>query len=60
VDSPVRTNEEYAIQCYSLRTFERFLEYFGLVNVYRDEKDYFKAFEIEKSDLFGKFIACGL
>ncbi len=60
VDSPVRTMEEYAVACYSLRTFERFLEYFGLVNVYRDEKDYFKAVEIEKTDLFNKFIACGL
>ena len=60
VGSSVRTMEEYAFSCYSLRTFERFLEYFGLVTVYRDKKDYFKAVDIEKSDLFDKFIACSL
>ncbi len=52
--------EKIAWRCYSLRTFERFLAYFGLVKVHRDEKVYVGSVEIAKTDLFNKFIAVNL
>lgn len=57
VDLSFNTAKKDSRRCYSLRTFERFLEYFGLVKVHRDKEDYFKPVDVEKSELFDKFIA---
>jgi hypothetical protein len=59
-DTPYFSARDKAVHCYSFRTFDRFLEYFGLVKVHRDDEDYLKADEIEKSDLFDKFITVDL
>ncbi len=60
LNSSLGPAEKSAPRCYSLRTFERFLAYFGLVKVYRSEKDYCGAVEIKKTKLFNKFIAMNL
>lgn len=49
-----------AYRCYSLRTFERFMKYFGLVKVHRDEADCLKPIDVEKTPFFNKLIACKL
>ena len=59
-DSSYSSREENAYRCYSLRTFARFLEYFNLVKVFRDKKNYLNSDEIVKTDLFDKFISCSL
>lgn len=53
--NPYTTQEEDAFQCYSLRTFDRFLEYFGVIKIdcinrYNSEKF------ITKTKLFDKLI----
>lgn len=52
------TLERYAANCYSIRTFSRFLDYFGLVNINEqgfgvDMKRY-----IVKANLFDRLIKC--
>ncbi len=47
--------ESRAINCYSLRTFERFLDYFGLIEIYSEGKWEEKKF-ITKTELFDKLI----
>jgi hypothetical protein len=57
-----KTQIEEAKACYSIRTFDMFLYYFGLINVTKNDKVDFKKnriiFEkyITKTDLFDKFI----
>ncbi|MDA3926421.1 MAG: hypothetical protein PF904_17160 [Kiritimatiellae bacterium] len=56
VDLSFITAKKDSRRCYSRRTFERFLEYFGLVEVHRDKKDCLKPVDVEKTELFDKFI----
>ena len=49
------TVEEYAGSCYSVRTFERFLEYFGIIRIERGIKFIDKIF-IFKTELFDRLI----
>lgn len=51
------TLESYSARCYSLRTFERFLDYFGLI-IMEQEKGALSERYITKSDLFDKLIKC--
>lgn len=44
--------------CYSIRTFERFLDYFGLVHIEKENYFTFKNKYITKSELFDKLIKC--
>jgi len=53
--SEFNTRESQAIKCYSLRTFDRFLDYFGLIKIDSDEKSDSPKF-IRKTELFDKVI----
>jgi hypothetical protein len=50
--------ERYTSNCYSLRTFDRFLDYFGLVKIERDKRNHDSDKYILKTDLYDKFIKC--
>lgn len=50
------TLEKRAHNCYSLRTFDRFLNYFGLIKIERDENKWTFDTHITKTDLFDKLI----
>ena len=50
------TVEEYTSNCYSLRTFERFLCYFGLVEIEKQGKMFDIKTFITKTELFDKLI----
>ena len=53
--SQFQSIEQMAANCYSLRTFERFLDYFGIIKIYSGEKwDSDKS--IVKTELFEKLI----
>ena len=46
-----------AYRCYSVRTFERFLKYFGIIKIH-PEDSWAGDFYVMKTDLFDKFIQC--
>ncbi len=52
------TKAEYAAQCYSLRTFDRFLRFFGLVDIHSDGESFPADSLVSKTDLFDKLIKC--
>ena len=54
-DVGYRTMEESARSCYSLRTFDRFLDYFGLIKIDTEKKWDAEKF-IMKTELFDKLI----
>lgn len=51
-----RTAEQYAGNCYSIRTFDRFLKYFGLVEIEKQDKIPDRKKLIRKTELFDKLI----
>ncbi|MCR9228362.1 MAG: hypothetical protein NXH90_13165 [Flavobacteriaceae bacterium] len=54
--SDFSTPAERASSCYSLRTFDRFLDYFGLVQMETDREKRKSAKYITKTDIFDKLI----
>lgn len=50
------TAEQYAGNCYSIRTFERFMSYFGLVEIEKQGKMLDRKNFIVKTELFDKLI----
>lgn len=52
------TLESYSTDCYSIRTFDRFLDYFGLINIENEGKGFNLKKYITKTDLFDKLIKC--
>lgn len=50
--------KRYLDRCYSIRTFERFLDYFGLIDIDKQEKEHDSIIYIKKSDLYDKLIKC--
>ncbi len=52
------TPETDASHCYSLRTFDRFLDYFGLIKIKRDNKKWDADKYIIKTEIFDKLIFC--
>jgi hypothetical protein len=50
------TLENYASRCYSIRFFDRFLEYFGLIRIEEDKKGLDSIKIITKTELFDKLI----
>jgi hypothetical protein len=52
------TLERYSTNCYSVRTFDRFLDYFGLVNMDEQGKGLDSKTYITKTDLFDRLIEC--
>jgi len=58
LESPYESVEKTAEQCYLLRTFERFLCYFGLTSIEKENNFENRTIYITKTDLFDKFIKC--
>lgn len=52
------TLERYSTKCYSIRTFERFLDYFGLVTIEEEKKGFDSIRYITKTDLYDRLIKC--
>jgi len=52
------TLERYTARCYSIRTFDRFLDYFGLVNIEEQGKWLDSITYITKTDLYDELIQC--
>ena len=48
------TLERYSSRCYSLRTFERFLDYFGLVRIEEEGKGLDSIHFVKKTELFDR------
>lgn len=48
--------EEYAARCYSIRTFDRFWDYFGLIKIEKEGKWLDGTTYIIKTDLFDKLV----
>ena len=48
--------EKHSINCYSLRTFDRFLNYFGLIKITMANKSWDADKNISKTELFDKLI----
>ena len=53
--SRYRSNEEQAARCYALRTFERFLDYFGIIKI-EPGPEWNSPKSIEKTELYDKLI----
>jgi hypothetical protein len=49
---------KYAARCYSIRIFERFLDYFGLIRIENEGECLDKTTYITKTDLFDKLVKC--
>ena len=52
------TLESYSTGCYSIRTFERFLNYFGLINIYEEGTGFDLIKYITKTDIYDNIITC--
>lgn len=52
------TLDRYSTNCYSIRTFDRFLDYFGLVNIEEQGKRLDSVTYVTKTDLYDKLIKC--
>lgn len=52
------TLERYSTNCYSVRTFDRFLDYFGLINIEVERKGLDSIKYISKSDIYDRLIKC--
>ncbi len=52
------TLESYSSSCYSIRTFDRFLNYFGLIKIDKEGIGFNSKKYIIKTDLFDKLIIC--
>jgi len=50
--------KRYADSCFSIRSFDRFLKYFGLVDIQQEKIDGEMIKYVQKTDLFDKFIQC--
>ena len=48
----------YASTIYSVRTYSRFLDYFGLINIDRTYHNYKSTKYVNKTDLFDKLVKC--
>ncbi len=52
------TLERYSTMCYSIRSFERFLDYFGLITIEEEKKGFDSIKYITKTDLYDRLIKC--
>lgn len=52
------TLERYSTNCYSVRTFDRFLNYFGLINIEEERKGLDSIKYISKTDIYDRLIKC--
>jgi hypothetical protein len=56
VEPSYGTLESYSTKCYSIRTFERFLDFFGLIKIDEEGKGLDSIRYITKTDLFDRLI----
>ncbi|MFA7325374.1 MAG: hypothetical protein WC121_01800 [Candidatus Kapaibacterium sp.] len=56
LDEYFESFESQSYYCYSVRTFNRFLDYFSLISIDKSEKDIFGPTYIKKTELFDKLI----
>lgn len=56
IESMYGTLKNYVTHCYSIRTFDRFLDYFGVIKIDKDRKGFDSTKYITKTDLFDKLI----
>ncbi len=56
IEPRYNTREKYSFQCYSLRFFDRFMDYFGLINIEEEGKMFNSLKYISKTELFDKLI----
>lgn len=52
------TLEKYTTNCYSARTFDRFLDYFGLIKIEEEGKRLDSIKHISKTDIYDRLIKC--
>lgn len=52
------TLERYSTNCYSVRTFDRFLNYFGLINIEEERKGFDSIKYISKTEIYDRLIKC--
>jgi hypothetical protein len=52
------TVESYSTRCYSIRTFDRFMDYFGLIHIEEQGRGFDRERYITKTDLFDQLIKC--
>lgn len=52
------TVERYSTNCYAFRTFDRFLKYFGLINVEEERKGMDSIKYVSKTEVYDKLIHC--
>lgn len=52
------TLEKYTTNCYSVRTFDRFLDYFGLIKIEEEGKRLDSIKHISKTDIYDRLIKC--
>lgn len=52
------TVDNYVVDCYSIRTFDRFLDYFGLIKIDKESNGFNTKTYITKTDLFDRLIKC--
>ncbi|MBI9034585.1 MAG: hypothetical protein JEZ03_08965 [Bacteroidales bacterium] len=58
IDPTYGTVESESTRCYSIRTFERFLDYFGIINIDKNGNGFDSIRYITKTELFDKIIKC--
>ncbi|MGC9472294.1 MAG: hypothetical protein ACP5D1_12200 [Bacteroidales bacterium] len=58
IETMIGTREEEAARCYSLRTFERFLDYFGLISLKKEGQRWETTKYVMKTGLFDKWVRC--
>lgn len=58
LETTYSTLERYATRCYSTRIFDRFLDYFGVIEIDKKRKGLDSETYITKTDLFDKLIGC--
>jgi hypothetical protein len=52
------TLESYSADCYSIRTFDRFLDYFGLIRIEEEGSGFDSKKHVTKTDLYDRMIKC--
>ena len=58
IDPTYSTVEKTSSRCYSIRTFDRFLDYFGVINIDEQGRGLNAIKHVTKTDLFDKLFKC--
>lgn len=58
INASYGTLESYSTDCYSIRTFDRFLNYFGLIKIDKEDRGFNSKKYFTKTELFDRLIKC--